>query len=144
MAPDPIRGFDHVSLPMQNTDAMIAFYLALGMSVVEHRSVVSVHFGDQMINLHRPELWPREAFTLRAPAAVPPCGDLCFVWDATPAALDALLAAAGAEIVEGPVAREGARRVTATSVYVRDPDQNLLEFMIYPRVRDDAGDRHAG
>jgi catechol 2,3-dioxygenase-like lactoylglutathione lyase family enzyme len=74
MAPDPIRGFDHVSVPMQNTDAMIAFYRALGMSV----------------------------------------------------------------------AREGARRIAATSVYVRDPDQNLLEFMIYPAGSDDAGDRHGG
>jgi catechol 2,3-dioxygenase-like lactoylglutathione lyase family enzyme len=129
---------------MQNTNAMVAFYRALGMDVVEHRSVVSVHVGDQMINLHRPELWPLEAFTLRAPAAVPPCGDLCFVWDGTPAALDALLAAAGAEIIEGPVAREGARRVAATSVYVRDPDQNLLEFMIYPAGSDDVGDRRGG
>ena len=40
---------------------------------------------------------------------------------------------AGAEVIEGPVARQGARRVEATSVYVRDPDGNLLEFMIYPR-----------
>jgi catechol 2,3-dioxygenase-like lactoylglutathione lyase family enzyme len=32
------------------------------------------------------------------------------------------------------VARQGARGVEATSVYVRDPDGNLLEFMIYPGV----------
>ena len=41
------------------------------------------------------------------------------------------LAASGAEIEEGPVERVGGRRQTATSVYVRDPDGNLLEFMIY-------------
>ena len=40
--------------------------------------------------------------------------------------------AAGADIIEGPVARQGARRIDASSVYVRDPDGNLLEFMIYP------------
>jgi catechol 2,3-dioxygenase-like lactoylglutathione lyase family enzyme len=46
--------------------------------------------------------------------------------------LRAALANAGAEIIEGPVARQGGRRTEATSVYVRDPDGNLLEFMIYP------------
>jgi catechol 2,3-dioxygenase-like lactoylglutathione lyase family enzyme len=130
--PGRISGLDHVSIPMHDTDAMVAFYRALGLDVAEHRSVVSVHVGDQMVNLHRPEVWPREGFTLRAPNAVPPCGDLCFVWDGPPEALSALLDQAGATVEEGPVAREGARRSTASSVYVRDPDGNLLEFMIYP------------
>ena len=35
------------------------------------------------------------------------------------------------KVVEGPVARQGGRRKGASSVYVRDPDGNLLEFMIY-------------
>jgi catechol 2,3-dioxygenase-like lactoylglutathione lyase family enzyme len=126
-----VRGFDHVSLPMQNTDAMVAFYRALGFDVAENPHVVSVYVGDQMINLHRPETWQREAFTLRAPAALPPCGDFCFVWDGSADVLHALLADAGAAIIEGPVAREGGRRAGATSVYVRDPDGNLVEFMIY-------------
>jgi catechol 2,3-dioxygenase-like lactoylglutathione lyase family enzyme len=127
-----IRGFDHVSLPMQHDDAMVAFYGSLGSEVVETPHLVSVHVGDQMINFHRAATWQREGFTLRAPAAIPPCGDLCFVWDGAPDALQAALAAAGAEVVEGPVGRQGARRTEATSVYARDPDGNLLEFMIYP------------
>jgi catechol 2,3-dioxygenase-like lactoylglutathione lyase family enzyme len=131
MTSSPIRGIDHVSLPMQHTDEMVAFYRALGFDVAENRAVVSVYAGDNMINFHRPELWPREEFTLRAPAALPPCGDLCFVWDGTDDALHALLATVGAAIEEGPVARDGARRASATSVYTRDPDGNLLEFMIY-------------
>jgi catechol 2,3-dioxygenase-like lactoylglutathione lyase family enzyme len=45
--------------------------------------------------------------------------------------LKALLDQAGAEIIEGPVDRQGGRRAAASSVYVRDPDGNLLEFMIY-------------
>lgn len=110
---------------------MIAFYRSLGFDVAEHTSVVSVYAGEQMINFHRPEIWTREGFTLRAPAARPPCGDLCFVWDGNDAALRERLAASGAEIEEGPVERVGGRRQTATSVYVRDPDGNLLEFMIY-------------
>ena len=126
-----IAGFDHVSLPMQHEEAMIAFYKALGMDVAEHPGVVSVYAGSQMINLHRPAIWQRADFTLRAPAAQPPCGDLCFVWDGSADTLHTRLAGAQAEIVEGPVEREGGRRARATSVYVRDPDGNLLEFMIY-------------
>jgi catechol 2,3-dioxygenase-like lactoylglutathione lyase family enzyme len=135
-----IAGFDHVSLPMQNTDAMIAFYRSLGLDVAEQPAVVSVHVGNQMINLHRPHIWQREAFTLRAPAALPPCGDLCFVWDGAAESLHALLDTAGAEIIEGPVTRQGGRGTDASSVYVRDPDGNLLEFMIYGREEHpDAG-----
>jgi catechol 2,3-dioxygenase-like lactoylglutathione lyase family enzyme len=135
-----IRGFDHVSLPMQHTEAMVAFYRSLGLQVAEHPHVVSVYAGNQMINLHRPETWQKKGFTLRAPAAIPPCGDLCFVWGGSADSLGTLLDAAGAEVVEGPVAREGGRRADASSVYVRDPDGNLLEFMIYGREESpDAG-----
>jgi catechol 2,3-dioxygenase-like lactoylglutathione lyase family enzyme len=127
-----IRGFDHVALPMQNTEAMLAFYRALGCQIAENPQACSVYIGDQMINFHRPILWQRETFTLRAPAAKPPCGDLCFVWDGTPEALKATLDRTGAKVEEGPVARQGGRKKAASSVYVRDPDGNLLEFMIYP------------
>ena len=126
-----VAGFDPVSLPMRETDAMVAFYRALGFDVEEQKAVVAVRAGVNMINFHRPELWPRPGFTLRAPEAVPPCGDLCFVWEGSADALHRLLASAGAEIEEGPVARRGGRRADATSVYTRDPDGNLLEFMIY-------------
>jgi catechol 2,3-dioxygenase-like lactoylglutathione lyase family enzyme len=126
-----VRGFDHVALPMQNTDAMLAFYRGLGLQVAENPQAVSVYIGTQMINFHRPDTWQRTTFTLRAPAAKPPCGDLCFVWEGTPAALKAMLDRAGAKIEEGPVARQGGRKAAASSVYVRDPDGNLIEFMIY-------------
>jgi catechol 2,3-dioxygenase-like lactoylglutathione lyase family enzyme len=142
MSPDQtgsIDGFDHVSLPMRDTDAMVAFYRSLGLDVAEHPHVVSVYVGHQMINFHRPETWQRDAFTLRAPAATPPCGDLCFVWDGSAESLHVLLGGAGAEIEEGPVAREGGRRTAASSVYVRDPDGNLVEFMIYEADGRDAG-----
>jgi catechol 2,3-dioxygenase-like lactoylglutathione lyase family enzyme len=142
MSPDEtggIDGFDHVSLPMRDTDAMVAFYRSLGLDVAERPHVVSVYVGNQMINLHRPSIWQRGDFTLRAPAATPPCGDLCFVWDGSAESLHALLGRAGAEIEEGPVAREGGRRTPASSVYVRDPDGNLVEFMIYGEDGRDAG-----
>jgi catechol 2,3-dioxygenase-like lactoylglutathione lyase family enzyme len=134
-----VSSFDHVSLPMQDTEATVAFYRSLGLQVAEHAHVVSVYVGDQMINFHRPATWQREGFSLRAPGALPPCGDLCFVWDGSPEALSALLDTAGAEIIEGPVARQGGRRVEASSVYLRDPDGNLLEFMIYRGGSSDVG-----
>src|SRR5580704_8992135 len=126
-----IRGFDHVALPMENTAAMLAFYRALGCDVIEKLTSCSVHFGDNMINFHRPAHWQDETFTNRAPAAVPPCGDLCFVWDGTAESVKAVLERAGAKVVEGPVERQGGRKKAASSVYVRDPDGNLLEFMTY-------------
>jgi catechol 2,3-dioxygenase-like lactoylglutathione lyase family enzyme len=126
-----VSGFDHVALPMQNTDAMVAFYRGLGFDVRESAAAVSVYIGSQMINFHRPTRWQDATFTLRAPAAKPPCGDLCFVWDGTPAALKSWLDGAKAKVVEGPVPRQGGRKANASSVYIRDPDGNLLEFMIY-------------
>lgn len=125
-----IKGFDHVALPMQNTEAMLAFYRNLGLQVSENTNACSVYIGAQMINFHRPALWQSKTFTLHAPAAMPPCGDLCFVWDGTSESLRTMLDRAGAKIVEGPVARQGGQKRAASGVYVRDPDGNLLEFMI--------------
>ena len=129
--PGGVRGFDHVALPMQNVEAMLAFYKRLSFHVIEGAQSCSVHFGTQMINFHRPSLWQNTAFTLRAPAAKPPCGDLCFAWDGTPDSLKAMLEKAGARVFTGPVSRVGGRQTTGSSVYVRDPDENLLEFIIY-------------
>ena len=126
-----VRGFDHVALPMQNTAAMLAFYRGLGFQVTEGARACSVYIGDQMINFHLPVAWQDATFTLRAPAAKPPCGDLCFVWEGTAAALKTWLDGAGAKVIEGPVTRQGGRKKAASSVYIRDPDGNLLEFMIY-------------
>ncbi len=127
-----IRGFDHVAVPMQNTDAMLAFYRALGLQMNDTPSAVSVYVGgDQMINFHRPVRWQDPAFTLRAPAARPPSGDFCFVWEGTAQSLTSTLDRVGAKVEVGPADRAGGRRKNGSSVYVRDPDGNLLEFMIY-------------
>lgn len=134
-----IGGVDHVALPLEDAPAMVAFYRALGLEVTEAPLLVQVHLGSQMINFHRPELL-LVGFKLRAPAATAPCGDLCLVWEGTPEALRDLLDGAGAEVIEGPVEREGGRRTTGSSLYVRDPDGNLLEFLSYP----DAGSPDPG
>ncbi len=129
-----ISRFDHVAVPMQDTEAMIAFYRALDLHVMETAGRVSVHFGDQKINFHRPTSWQRATpASLRAPAATPPCGDFCFVWSGSEESLTSVLDRAGAEII-GSGMRDGGRAlgtVRGMSRYVRDPDGNLLEFMIY-------------
>ncbi len=119
---------------MRNTEAMVRFYRALGFQVKEGERICSVHFGNNKINFHRPALWQSEAFALRASSAKPPCGDFCFVWEGSADALTTALGRAGAEVILGPVERQGGRdggTAKGASRYVRDPDGNLLEFIIY-------------
>ena len=133
-ASDRVVRFDHVSFPMRNTGAMLAFYRDLGFPVNGGERICSVHFGDSKINFHRPEIWESGEFTLRAPRAVPPCGDFCFVWGGSAAELEQTFERVGAVVIEGPAPRQGGRNGgldTGTSRYIRDPDGNLLEFIIY-------------
>ncbi len=136
-----VQSFDHVALPVADPRAMIEFYGALGFRVPDYdswresgRPLFTVKFGDNKINMHAPSLWQDKGFALRAPNAQPGCGDLCFVWADSEEALVQALERAGAPIEEGPVERVGGRalgRARGQSVYTRDPDNNLLEFIIY-------------
>lgn len=132
-----VSGFDHVALPTERAEEMIGFYGRLGFLVPDleawqrsDRLFFSASFGSQKINFHARRLWQSQAFDLRGPSALPGCGDLCFVWEGGSGALRELLASAGAEVVSGPREVPGARG-KGTSVYVRDPDANLLEFIVY-------------
>ena len=116
-----IAGFDHVAVPMRNTDAMLAFYRRLGFSVRENERICSVHMAEQKINFHRPSLWESGTFDLRAAAAEPPCGDFCFVWSGDIPSLHARLDAAGADIILGPCRTPG-----RCSWRGRDGDQLLF------------------
>ena len=136
----PVSGFDHVAIPTADCARMVAFYEALGFEVDARRwreenvPFFSIHFGDNKINVHAPALWQNERFTLRGPTAKPGCGDFCCGWQGGLEALHGTVDGAGAEIVEGPVERDGGRdggRAKGTSVYTRDPDANLLEFIVY-------------
>ena len=137
----PISAFDHAVIPTAQPEALIAFYKRLGFTVVDEQAwregrarTFAFAFGDSKINVHPPAVWQDSAFTLRGPTAVPGCGDFCFVWDGTLDEASALLAAAGAALIEGPVRRVGGRGVgsaSGTSLYTRDPDGNLLELIVY-------------
>jgi catechol 2,3-dioxygenase-like lactoylglutathione lyase family enzyme len=137
----PIVAYDHTAIPTAQPEEMIAFYKKLGFTVVHEEEwrqgkarAFALAFGDSKINVHPPAVWQNPEFTLRGPAAVPGCGDFCFVWQGGLDAAKALLDAAGAEVIEGPVPREGGRKLsstTGTSLYTRDPDGNLLELIVY-------------
>lgn len=134
-----VTGFDHVAIPTDRPEEMIAFYGALGFEVPDAARwrecgvpFFAIQFGNQKINLHCPAMWQDPNFDLRGPTAAPGCGDFCFVWEGSREDLLATLQRAGAEIVAGPAELLGARG-KGTSFYIRDPDANLLEFILYAR-----------
>ncbi|MGC4890890.1 VOC family protein [Micromonospora sp. DT227] len=123
-----LLGLDHLVLTVGSIDRSTAFYGGvLGLRVVRRDDRAALHAGHQMINLHQVD----HSVDPRAAAPTPGAGDLCLV-SAEP--IDAVLddlRRAGVTVVAGPVARDGALGAM-TSVYVRDPDGNLVEIAHYP------------
>jgi catechol 2,3-dioxygenase-like lactoylglutathione lyase family enzyme len=78
-----------------------------------------------MLNIHR------AGHSHPLVAARPTTGavDICFRWNAPIDAAVETLAAAGVEIIEGPVARICSDAIEGRSVYFRDPDGNLIELL---------------
>ena len=130
-------GLDHIAMPTANAERLIDFYKGLGFAINDEAAwragevgIFSIQVGDSKINVH-PEGYTA---TLRGPTAVPGCADICFVWDGTAEECQQMLMAAGVEVIRGPGPRKGAKAgggLPAVSLYARDPDQNLLEWMIY-------------
>ena len=121
-----VRSLDHLVLTVANIDATVAFYQALGMERVtfgDGRTALS--FGDQKINLHQQgaEIAPHAA------APTPGSADLCFLVDVGIEAVTGRLRDAGLTVELGPVPRTGATG-PITSVYLRDPDGNLVELSV--------------
>jgi catechol 2,3-dioxygenase-like lactoylglutathione lyase family enzyme len=120
-----IDHLDHLVLTTRNLEACIAFYTgALGMSLETFGAGrKALRYGNQKINLHE---HGRE-FEPKARHPTPGSLDLCFI-AAIP--LDAVIERLGRHdvaLVEGPVMRTGAV-APIRSVYVRDPDGNLIEI----------------
>lgn len=126
MSPDEMRvtDIDHVVLIAEDLDETCRFYeRALGMERVEEESMTTLRFGDRKLNVHADD----GDFSLEAEHKAPGTEDLCFLTDVPIEAVVDHLRSAGVEIVEGPVERTGATS-TLESVYVRDPDGNLVEI----------------
>ncbi|OLO03847.1 VOC family protein [Salinicola socius] len=120
-----ITQLDHLVLTVADIDTTCTFYeRALGMSrVVFGEGRVALGFGEQKINLHR---HGRE-FEPKADRPTPGSADLCFLSDTPLEQVIIDLAGAGVTIIEGPVDRTGATGPIC-SVYVRDPEDNLIEI----------------
>lgn len=116
---------DHFVLTVADIQATSAFYeKVLGMETVEFadgRKALS--FGGQKINLHR----KGAEFLPNAGKATPGSADFCLTTGVPLEQVVAHLAVLGVTVEEGPVRRTGARS-PLLSVYIRDPDGNLIEI----------------
>ncbi|BEI99437.1 hypothetical protein CcaverHIS631_0404800 [Cutaneotrichosporon cavernicola] len=127
-----VAALDHLVLTVRSIPTTVAFYERLGMRHELFRTPTEVRhalrFGLSKINLHE----AGNEFTPRATLAKPGTADLCFLVDEKVGTVQSRLEMAGIEILEGGgiVNRTGARGALL-SVYIRDPDGNLIELSNY-------------
>jgi catechol 2,3-dioxygenase-like lactoylglutathione lyase family enzyme len=123
-----ITRLDHLVLTVADLEATVDFYTrALGMAVRAFGGGrLALRFGEQKINLHE----AGREFEPKARVPRPGSADLCFVVEQPLAEWQEHLAGLGVQVVEGPVSRDGALG-PMTSIYVRDPDGNLVELASY-------------
>ena len=123
-----IERLDHLVLTVADIGRTCEFYTrVLGMEVVTFgEGRTALRFGQQKINLHPADNIPG----LVADHPMPGSGDLCFITSVSLAEVMAHLAQCNVPVVAGPGPRAGAVG-TIQSVYIRDPDQNLVEISNY-------------
>jgi len=125
-----IDHIDHVVLTTRDLPSCLRFYSEiLGMRLEKFQTPtetrLALKFGNQKINVHE---WGRE-FTPRAHVAAPGTLDLCFIASVPLEKVVEKLKEENVDIVEGPVMKTGAMS-KLRSVYVRDPDLNLVEISV--------------
>jgi len=123
-----VQSLDHLVLTVKDLKATITFYCKhFGMTHIQFGdNRHALKFGDQKINLH-------QANNIFQPAAATPSAgsaDLCFIVDTPVKQVIAELNDAEIAIIEGPVERTGAKG-KILSIYIRDPDLNLIELSNY-------------
>ena len=123
-----IDRIDHIVLTTRDKEGCIRFYTeVLGMTLEKFgENRLALKFGAQKINLHE---WGKE-FAPRAHVAAPGTLDLCFIASIALEDVLAKLKKHNIPVIEGPVAKTGAKG-PIRSVYVRDPDLNLVEISVY-------------
>jgi catechol 2,3-dioxygenase-like lactoylglutathione lyase family enzyme len=119
---------DHCVIHVSDWERSNAFYReVLGAELVPAGAGWSYRFGPQQLNVHGPGVEAEPVARL----PVPPGGsDLCFEWPGPIREAEEHLGHRGVEVELGPVERRGVRGA-GTSVYFRDPDGSLLEFISY-------------
>jgi catechol 2,3-dioxygenase-like lactoylglutathione lyase family enzyme len=120
-----VSSLDHLVLTVASITSTCRWYESvLGMLVVTFGDGrIALAFGTQKINLHE----AGREFEPKATVPIPGSADLCFLTDTPVETIVAHLNALAIPIIEGPVPRTGATG-PLLSVYVRDPDGNLIEI----------------
>ena len=123
-----ISHLDHLVLTVADIGRTCEFYnRVLGFEIVTFGpGKKAVAFGQQKFNLHR----AGSEFEPKALHPTPGSADLCLITSLPLETVVERLATAGVTIEEGPVPRTGAKGLML-SVYIRDPDQNLIEIASY-------------
>lgn len=123
-----VNRLDHLVLTVADLEVTVDFYQrVLGMEPITFKGGRrALGFGTSKINLHQ----VGHEFEPKAQHPGAGTADLCFVVDDPIEQVHAELIAHGVEIEEGPVERTGATG-PILSVYLRDPDQNLIELSNY-------------
>ena len=123
-----IDRLDHLVLTVQSIASTCDFYSrVLGMKVVTFgNDRKALQFGRQKINLHE----RGKEFDPKAANPTPGSGDLCFITETPLSQVMEHIRSCGVEIIEGPVRRTGAVG-PIESIYLRDPDGNLIEVSNY-------------
>jgi len=122
-----IEQLDHIVLTVAKIDATIDFYTeVLGMDEVSFEGRRALRFGDQKINLHQ----RGHEFSPKAAHPTPGSGDLCFITLTPLEEVIEYLNQLRVHIEEGPIERTGAIG-KLRSIYIRDPDHNLVEISNY-------------
>lgn len=120
-----ISHLDHLVLTVASIENTCNFYqTVLGFEVITFKcDRKALQFGNQKINLHQ----QGNEFEPKALQPTPGSADLCFISDTPISEVVAHLNQLNIQIEEGPVERTGAMH-PILSVYIRDPDQNLIEI----------------
>ena len=122
-----LKSIDHIVLTTQDLDKCVAFYTGvLGMRMETYgKGRIAFCFGEQKFNVHPPGF----VAGLRARKPTPGSLDLCFLADCPLEEVIARLKQHGIPLEAEPSVRTGAR-FPLLSVYVRDPDDNLVEISV--------------
>jgi catechol 2,3-dioxygenase-like lactoylglutathione lyase family enzyme len=121
--------FDHCVIHASDWERSNSFYAdVLGAELIDRGGGARAYrFGTEQLNVHGPGV---AAHPLARIPVAPGNSDLCFEWDGPIAGAVEHLRRRGVEVELGPVARTGAKG-HGVSVYFRDPDGSLLEFISY-------------
>lgn len=119
---------DHCVIHVSNWERSNAFYQnVLGAEVIPRGNGFAYRLGNAQLNCHGPNVNPAPVAQI---PVLPGGSDLCFIWPDKIETAIAHLQQRRIAVEVGPVPRFGAQG-HGTSIYFRDPDGSLLEFISY-------------